>query len=296
MRITVNHRPRRSMLFMPASNARALDKAATLPADGLIFDLEDAVASDAKPAARVAAVAAANSARYGAREVLIRVNDLGSPWGEEDIALAASSAAHGLVLPKVNVANDIHRAEAALVRAGAREDLALWAMMETPRAVLSAADIAAASPRIAGLIVGTADLAKELRCAHPADRAPMLTALQLCVLAARAHNIAVLDGVHFDLTDAEGYAAVCRQGRALGFDGKTLIHPSQIDGANTIFAPSPEELARARRIIAAHDAALAKGEGVALLDGRLVEALHVEEAQRLLAHAAAIAALGQPSG
>jgi citrate lyase subunit beta/citryl-CoA lyase len=286
-------RPRRSMLYMPASNPRALDKAKTLMADGLIFDLEDAVAPDAKPEARAAAVAAVNTKAYGKREVLIRANGLDTAWVADDLAAVAMSAAAGVVLPKINGPEDIHRADDMLRKAGAPDDLALWAMMETPRGILSAAAIAAVRGRLAGFIIGTADLAKDLHCAHPADRAPMLTALQLCVLAARAYGLAVLDGVHVDLDDESGYVAACQQGRALGFDGKTLIHPKQIAAANAAFAPSAAELERAKRIVAAHQQARAAGQGVTLLDGRLIEVLHVQEAERLMAQAQAIAALAQ---
>jgi citrate lyase subunit beta/citryl-CoA lyase len=276
---------------MPASNTRALEKARTLQSDGLIFDLEDAVAPDAKVTARGAAVAAVNSKTYGKREVLIRANGLDTAWAGDDLAAVATSAADGVVLPKVNGPDDIRRADEILRKAGARDDLALWAMMETPRGILSAAAIAAAGGRLAGFIIGTADLAKDLHCAHPADRAPMLTALQLSVLAARAYGLAVLDGVHVDLDDEAGYVAACHQGRALGFDGKTLIHPKQIEAANAVFAPSVKELERAQRIIAAHKDARAKGQGVTLLDGRLIEVLHVQEAERLMAQADAIAEL-----
>jgi citrate lyase subunit beta/citryl-CoA lyase len=281
---------------MPSSNPRALDKAKTLPADGLIFDLEDAVAPDAKIAARGAAVAAANAKGYGKREVLIRANGLDTAWVNDDLAAIAASAADGVVLPKVNGPDDIHRADDILRKAGARDDLGLWAMMETPRGILSAAAIAAAGGRLAGFIIGTADLAKDLHCAHPADRAPMLTALQLCVLAARAFGLSILDGVHVDLDDEAGYLAACQQGRALGFDGKTLIHPKQVEAANTAFAPSPKELERAQRIVAAHKEARTKGQGVTLLDGRLIEVLHVQEAERLMAQAEAIAELARGNG
>jgi citrate lyase subunit beta/citryl-CoA lyase len=284
-------RPRRSMLYMPASNSRALEKATTLPVDGLIFDLEDAVAPDAKPAARTAAAAAATSGRYGRRELLIRVNGLITPWGEDDIVAAAHSGAHGIVLPKVSRADDLHRAEAVLARAKAPGDIALWAMMETPQAILAAREIAEATPRLAGFLIGTADLATDLHCAHPADRWPMLAALQICILAARAAGIAVLDGVHLDLDDEQGYDAACRQGRSLGFDGKTLIHPRQIALANAVFAPGADEIDHARRLIAAHKEAAAQGKGLTVLDGRLVEVLHVKQAERLLAQAAMIEAL-----
>jgi len=284
-------RPRRSVLYMPASNARALEKARTLAADALIFDLEDAVAPDAKQLARDGAVAAVRSRSYGAREVLIRVNALDTEWALADIAAVALSGDDGIVLPKVHSVDDIARADALLAGAGAPATMTMWAMIETPRGVLAAADIAGASPRLGGFIVGTADLAKDLRCAHPPDRWTLSSALQLCVLAARAHGRAVIDGVFFELDDPSGFETSCRQGRDLGFDGKTLIHPNQIAVANEVFAPSFQELNRARRIIAAHAQALRDGKGVTLLDGRLVEALHVREAERLLAQAEAISAL-----
>jgi citrate lyase subunit beta/citryl-CoA lyase len=279
------------MLYMPASNARALEKARSVPADVLIFDLEDAVAPAAKLSARDAAVAAVRSKAYGARELLIRMNALDTPWAIDDVAAAAVSGADGVVLPKVNGAAEIERLDALLAGAGAPSTMAIWAMMETPRGILAAARIASASPRGGGLLIGTADLAKDLRCAHPRDRGTMQTSLQLCVLAARAHDRAVIDGVYFEVDDAPGFEAACRQGRDLGFDGKTLIHPNQVAVANAVFAPSQEELERARRIIDAHAQAAREGKGVTLLDGRLVEGLHVREAERLLAQAQAIAAL-----
>ncbi|MEQ9449639.1 MAG: CoA ester lyase [Rhodospirillaceae bacterium] len=284
-------RPRRSFIYMPSSNGRALEKAKTLAADGLIFDLEDAVAPAAKTEARAAAVEAARSGDYGHREVLIRVNALESEWGADDVRAVAKAGAHGIVLPKVNEPEDVKRAREALRAAGAPEALPLWAMIETPKGVLAADSIAAAG--LTGMIIGTADLAKDLHCDHPADRWTMLSALQRCVLAARAHGCVILDGVHIDLDDEAGLEAACRQGAALGFDGKTLIHPKQIVPANKIFAPSVEKIERARRIVAAHAEASAKGHGVTVLDGRLIEALHVREAERLIAAADTIAALEQ---
>jgi len=280
------------MLYMPASNARALEKAKTIPADGLIFDLEDAVAPDAKPAARHAAAAAVTAKAYGRREVMVRANALDTSWCRDDLVAIATSGADGVVLPKVNDANDVRSAVAILKGAGAPDSLGLWAMIETPRGVINARDIASASPRVAGLCVGTADLAKDLHCAHPSDRAPMLMALQTAVMVARAFGIYVLDGVHVDLDDVVGFEAACRQGRDLGFDGKTLIHPKQVDVANAVFAPGTDEIERAKRIVAAHEDAAAKGLGVTLLDGRLVEVLHVAEAKRLLTYADDITALG----
>ena len=294
--MTITARPRRSMLYMPACNRRALEKAKTLACDGIIFDLEDAVAPEQKLAARSAARSAVASRAYGRRELLIRVNGLDTQWAADDLAAVATSGAAGVVLPKVNSAGDVHSAAQTLAQAGAPAELQLFAMIETPRGVLAATEIAhvkaaLSQPRLAGLITGTADLAKELRCAHPADRAPMMYALQLCVLAARAAGIVILDGVHFDLDDEDGYAAACRQGRDLGFDGKTLIHPKQIPLANTTFAPTASAIERATRIIAAHKAAQAQGKGVTLLDGRLIEVLHVQEAERVLKEAALLSGL-----
>ncbi|NKB42890.1 MAG: CoA ester lyase [Alphaproteobacteria bacterium] len=288
-------RPRRSALYMPASNARALEKAKGLFADMLIFDLEDAVAPDAKNAAREAAVSAVNSGAYGQRELLIRVNGLDTSWSELDLQAVAKSKANGVVVPKVSSISDVTKVDAILTAAGAPADFPVWAMMETPRGILSVDAIAQASPRLAGLCVGTADLSKELQCAHPADRAPMLVSLQLVILAARANGLVVLDGVHVELKDADGFEAACRQGRDLGFDGKTLIHPNQIDGANKAYAPSAEDIEYAHRLIGAHQDAEAKGAGVTTLDGRLIEVLHVAEAKRLLAKAEMISALSQDS-
>jgi citrate lyase subunit beta/citryl-CoA lyase len=275
---------------MPGSNARALEKAQTLPADGLILDLEDAVAPDAKDAARAQVCAAARAGGYGAREVVIRVNGLATPWGHADLAAAAQAGADAVLIPKVESADRVRQALAVLDAAGAPEGLELWCMMETPRAMLDAAAIARASPRLGALVMGTADLAKELHAAHTPLRLPMITALGLCLLAARACGLAILDGVSLDLQDDDGFAALCRQGRELGFDGKTLIHPRQIEPANQAFAPAAAEVAQARRIIAAHEAATRAGQGVVVVDGRLVEALHVAEARRQVALANALAA------
>jgi len=285
----IDVRPRRSVLYMPGSNARTLEKARALDADGLIFDLEDAVAPDAKPAARLAVVAAVSSGGYGRRELIVRVNGLGTKWGEDDLAAAARMPIDGVLLPKVESVEMVRQAEAMLVAGGAGDGLAIWCMMETPRGILRAAEIAGASPRIAGLVMGTSDLANDLRTRPTSDRLPLWTSLGLCVLAARACDLAILDGVHLDLADDEGFARSCRQGRELGFDGKTLIHPKTIAPANAAFAPSAEEIAQAHRIIVAHEAAIKAGAGVVLLDGKLIENLHVENARRLVALAAAIA-------
>ena len=284
-------RPRRSMLYMPGSNARALEKAASIPADALIFDLEDAVAPDAKAEARRLVAAAAGSGRYGRRELLVRVNGLNTPWGYEDLVAAAGSGADGVLLPKVDSPETVRQAEGVLEGAGAPADLAIWCMMETPIGILNAKEIARATPRLGGFVMGTSDLTKDLHASHTADRLPMLASLSLCLLAARAFGLAIADGVHLDLNDDVGFAAACRQGRALGFDGKTLIHPKTVDAANRIFAPDEAEVAWSRRIIAAHAEAGKQGKAVVLVDGKLIENLHVENARRLVGLADAIAAL-----
>ena len=283
-------RPRRSVLFMPGSNPRALEKARALPADALIFDLEDAVAPEAKETARAAIAAAVTAGGYAPRELVLRVNPIDTVWGHADLATAATLPIGAVLLPKVENAERVRLTLELLDALGAPPELAVWCMIETPLGVLAAADIAAASPCIGALVLGTSDLANDLHARPARDRLPLLTALGLVLLAARAHGRAVLDGVHLDLADAEGFAAACRQGRELGFDGKTLIHPDQIAPANAIFAPSVEEVARASRLIAAYAAANASGKGAARFEGRLIEALHVDEAQRTLAFADAIAA------
>jgi citrate lyase subunit beta/citryl-CoA lyase len=275
---------------MPGSNPRALEKARTLPADCLIFDLEDAVAPEAKAGARAQVAAALQAGGYRPRETIVRVNGLATPWGHADLAAAARAGADGVLIPKVESADMVRQAMAVLDAAGAPADLALWCMMETPRAMLDAAAIAGASPRLGALVMGTADLAKELHAAHTPLRLPMITALGLCLLAARACGLAILDGVSLDLQDDDGFAAACRQGRELGFDGKTLIHPRQIEPANQAFAPAAAEIAQARRIIEAHEAATRAGKGVVVVDGRLIEALHVAEARRQVALADMLAA------
>ena len=286
-------RPRRSVLFVPGSNARALEKARGLAADVLVFDLEDAVAPAAKPAARAAIAAALGQGGYGRRELALRVNGLATQWGRDDLVAAAKLPLDAVMLPKVESAEAVRRAERMLDDAGAPPRLALWCMLETPLGILHAEAIAAASPRIAALVMGTADLAKDLRAGETRDRLPLLTALGIGLLAARAYGLAALDGIHADLGDDAGFEAACRQGRALGFDGKSLIHPKTIATANHIFAPAAQDLLWARRVIAAHAEAVAAGSGVTLLDGKLIERLHVEEARRTVALSDAIAALEQ---
>ncbi|MDP7650886.1 MAG: CoA ester lyase [Rhodospirillales bacterium] len=281
-------RPRRSVLYMPGSNARALEKGRSLAADGLILDLEDSVSPDAKEEARDSVCRAAAGGGYGGREILIRVNALGTAWGRDDIVAASSSGADAIVLPKVDVADTIREVAAIMDGAGAPAAMTLWCMMETPRGVLHAEEIAGASPRVGGFALGLEDLAKDLHAAHTGDRLPVVTALGLCMLAARAAGIAILDGVHMNLEDGDGLEEACRRGREMGFDGKTLIHPKQIDAANRIFAPTSDELEWSRRIIAAHGAAAREGRGVVVVDGRLIEVLHVAEAKRLVAMAETI--------
>jgi citrate lyase subunit beta/citryl-CoA lyase len=280
-------RPRRSVLFTPALNARAVAKLPTLPVDGFILDLEDSVAPDAKEVARAGMAQALAGGGFGRRERVVRVNGIGSPWVMDDLAAAARARPDAVLLPKVDSRDDLATARAALSRAGA-PDLPLWIMIETPRAVLAAAELAA-TPGVACLIVGFEDLAKALHARALPGRAPMLTALSLVVLAARAHGRSVLDGVHVDFTDDVGFAAAARQARDFGCDGKSLIHPRTIAAANEIFSPSEAEIAQARRLVAAHDEAAARGQGIAVLDGAMVERLHVEQATQLLAVAAAIA-------
>ncbi|MBI3444490.1 MAG: CoA ester lyase [Magnetospirillum sp.] len=289
--MATNARPRRSVLYMPGSNPRALDKARTLAADGLILDLEDAVAPDAKDEARRQVVEAVKAGGYGSRELLIRVNSLATAWGHADVAAAASSGADGILIPKVESADAVRLVEAIMEANGAPASMAIWCMMETPKGILRAEEIATASPRMAGFVMGTSDLAKDLHCAHTRDRLPMITSLGLCLLAARAYGLAVIDGVYLDLNDDEGFAFACQQGLELGFDGKTLIHPKTIDAANRVFAPSEKEIEWSRKIIAAHAEAAAAGKGVVVVDGKLIENLHVDNARRLVGQAEQIAKL-----
>ncbi len=282
-------RPRRSVLYMPGSNARALEKAKSLPADALIMDLEDAVAPNAKESARQQVCAAVEARGYGMRELVIRVNGLATPWGYADVAAAACSGADAILLPKVESADAIRQLETIMVNCGAPESMTVWAMMETPRSILRAPGIAEASRRMECLVMGTSDLAKDLGCAHTRERLPLITSLGICLLAARAADLAILDGVYLDLNDDEGFEYACQQGAELGFDGKTLIHPKTIAMANRAFAPSPGDVDWSRKIIAAHAEATAEGKGVAVVDGVLIENLHVEGAKRMVAMADAIA-------
>lgn len=278
-------RPHRSVLYMPGSNSRALEKAKTLDADALILDLEDAVAPDAKATAREQVCAAARSGEYGTRVVTIRTNGLDTQWHADDIAAAGAAGPDAVVVPKVNSAADVRRIEDGL--RGAPEDVKIWAMIETPAAVLRVAEIAAASDRLTTLVMGTNDLLSELHALHTPGRPSLLTALSRCVLAARAHGKLILDGVYNDVTDTDGFVAECRQGRDFGFDGKTLIHPGQLAPCNEAFSPSAEDVAHARAVIEAFDASLREGRGVATVNGKLIENLHVADARRVLALAEA---------
>ena len=274
---------------MPGANARALEKSRTLPADAVIFDLEDAVAPEAKEVARRQVIDAVKAGGYGSREVFIRTNGLSTPWGYDDLVAVAKAGSDAVLLPKVESAEMVRQAESVLESHGAPDDLAIWCMMETPRGALHAEEIADASPRLGGLVMDTSDLAKDLQAQHTAMRLPLITPLGLCMLAARAARIAILDGVYLDLNDHEGFVDSCRQGAELGFDGKTLIHPKQLEAANEIFGPSEEELRLSRRIIEAYAAAAAEGKGVVVVDGKLIEKLHVDHAERVVALAEAIA-------
>ncbi|PKQ09209.1 MAG: CoA ester lyase [Alphaproteobacteria bacterium HGW-Alphaproteobacteria-12] len=288
-------RPRRSVLYMPGSNARALEKAKGVAADALILDLEDAVAPDAKEDARVQVCGAVTAGGYGKREIVIRVNGLDTPWGMADIAAAVAAGPDAILVPKINSAADVDRAQAALSDAGAKPGLQLWCMIETPLALLVIQSIGAKAhepgSRMSVWVMGTNDIAKELGAAHTPDRVPMLTSLGLSLLAARAYGLVILDGVYNDIKNEDGFAAVCVQGRDMGFDGKTLIHPSQVGPCNTIFSPDPEAVALARLTIEAFERPENKGKGVLKVDGRMVEILHADIARRTVAIADAIAEL-----
>jgi citrate lyase subunit beta/citryl-CoA lyase len=274
----------RSVLYVPGANDRALEKARELPADALILDLEDAVAPEAKQSARDRACAAVRSGVYAPRTVAIRVNAVGTPWHQDDLAAAVAARPDAIVVPKVGSADEILVVERALGELGDHAT-SIWAMIETPSAVLRCAEIAAAGSRLNVLVLGTNDLLAELRAQELPDRRPLELSLMLCVLAARAAGRVLLDGVHNDLRDSAGLEAECVAGRQLGFDGKTLIHPSQIDVCNTVFTPSEAELEHARRVIAAFEQATQSGVAVGTLDGRLIEQLHVQSARWLLAQA-----------
>ena len=285
------HRPRRSVLYMPGSKQRALEKAKTLAADCLILDLEDAVAPSEKETARGMIVEALKQGGYGQRELIVRVNGLDTPWGEADLKAIAAAAPDAILIPKVNAAPQVEEIEGLINRWGAPQSTRLWAMIETPRGMLHVESIAASTPRLDALVMGTNDLAKELGAAHTDLRLPMLTGLGLSMLAARAYGLAIVDGVFNAFKDDEGLRAACQQSKEMGFDGRTLIHPAQLDIANAVFAPTETELELARRQVAAYEEAISKGEAVAVVDGRIVENLHVETAKKLLTQAEAIAAM-----
>jgi citrate lyase subunit beta/citryl-CoA lyase len=284
-------RPRRSVLFLPGTNARAHEKARTLPADALIFDLEDSVAPDAKAAARTQIAQSLRAGGYGKRELILRVNGAETQWQDDDLRFAAHLPIAGVLLPKVTGPDDVQSAETMLAGAGLKHRMPLWAMMEVPLAFMRAEAIAASTPHLRALVIGTEDLGKDLRIRAMPDRSTLMSALQICVLAARAHGLDPLDSVLPDFKDIDAFTAACRQGRDLGFAGKTLIHPDQIAPANETFAPSAEEIAEARRIVDAYAAAKAEGRAVAALDGRMIEQLHADTAQHVLDLEAAIAAL-----
>ena len=283
-------RPRRSVLYMPAANERALEKAKTLPADAIIFDLEDAVAPDAKDTARDQAVAAATSGAYGGRELTIRCNGLDTPWGADDIAAAGAAGPDGVVIPKVANATHVGQIADALDAAGAPAHTMIWAMVETPEAIFAAREIAG-HERVSVLVMGTNDLAKELRAGLVPGRHPLVPHLATALLAAREAGTVILDGVYNEIKNAEGFLAECQQGFEMGFDGKTLVHPSQVEPCNEMWAPDAEEIDLAERTIAAFEEAEAEGKGVVTVDGRMIENLHVDNARRVLATAKAIAEL-----
>ncbi len=281
-------RPRRSVLYMPGANARAMEKAREIDCDTIIFDLEDAVAPDAKETARTQVAAAVRGGGYGHRELVLRVNGIDTPWVAGDLAAASELAVDAVLLPKVESLEQVCAYEQGLVGARAAA-LPLWVMIETPRGVLGIEQILAGNPRIEVVVMGTSDLVKELRARHTDAREALLPALARCVLASRAYDSVVLDGVHLDFRDTESFERACKQGRDLGFDGKTLIHPTQVDIANAVFGPSADEIDQARLIVAAWADAQRAGKGVAVLNGRLVENLHAAEAERVLAFADALA-------
>ncbi len=288
--MSVNYRPRRSVLYMPAANERALEKAKNLEADALIFDLEDAVSPENKELARDQACAAASSSEYGHRELTIRCNGLDTPWGTDDVLAAAAAAPAAVVIPKVDGPDYLDRVSALLDKGGAPASTRIWAMVETPSGILKVDQIAG-HERIAVMVMGTNDMAKELRATITPDRHALLPYLAKCLLSARAADIGILDGVYNDIKDETGFSSVCLQGAQMGFDGKTLIHPNQVAPTNKIFSPSMDELDFHRQVIEEFEAAEKDGRGVLTVNGKMIENLHVDEARRALAIAEAIAAL-----
>ena len=287
-------RPRRSVLYMPGSNARALEKAKTLPADGVILDLEDAVAPDAKAAARDQVAAAVKAGGFGAREVFIRTNGFDAPWFSDDLTAAAAAAPDAILIPKISTHEQLELIAQRLLSLHTNRKVRIWAMIETPAAIFNVRQIASAATdaetRLTGFVLGTNDLAKETRAKILPGRAPMLPWLSTCLLAAREYGIDILDGVFNDIADTQGFAEECAQARDMGFDGKTLIHPNQIEPCNAAFSPTEDEVAAARKMIAAFD--LPENKGVVQIDGRMVERMHAEMARRTVAIADAIAARG----
>jgi len=280
-------RPRRSVLYMPGANTRALEKAKSLAADSLILDLEDAVAPDAKAAARKNIHDALESG-FGYREAVVRINGLNTQWGMDDLKIFAHSKADAILLPKVESAAQIQELAKLLEHMNPSHKLTIWAMIETPMAILKLPEICSAHPLLETLVMGTSDLVKDLHARHTPARVESFTALSLAVLAARAHQLCVLDGVHLSLDDETGLIASCIQGRDMGFDGKTLIHPNQIKAANEHFGPSPTEIDEAKQRIAAYESAISTGAGIAVLNGKLIEELHIQDAKRILTLADAI--------
>lgn len=283
-------RPRRSVLYMPGANERALEKAKTIDADALILDLEDSVAPDSKAQGRANVVAAAKSGEYGHRELAIRVNSIGTQWHDDDIEAAAPAGPDAILVPKVESAEQVRDLVAKLAAAGAPEHTQLWAMIETPRAILHAEEIAAAHERLTVIVMGTNDIVNETYGLHVPGRNPVvLSALSTTLIAVRAAGKVVIDGVYNDVRNEEGFAAEATQGREMGFDGKTLIHPSQVDPCNEAFSPSEADIERATGLIEAFEAAAASGAGVATYNNKLVEELHVRDAKRIIAFADALA-------
>ena len=294
--MTMTIRPRRSLLYMPGSNARAIEKARTLPADGVILDLEDSVAPDAKPDARTQVAAVVKAGGFGHREVFIRTNSFDTPWFTDDLTAAAQAAPDGIVVPKISQPGQLEQIGQRLLDMHADHKTRIWAMIESPLAVLNVQSIAACArdseTRLDGFVMGTNDIAKDTRARLVPGRWPMIGWLMNCIAAARIYGIDVLDGVYNNIGDADGFAKECEQARDMGFDGKTLIHPNQIGPCNAAFTPSEDEVAQARKMIAAFDLPENKDKGVVQIDGRMVERLHAEMARRTVAIAEAIAAHG----
>lgn len=284
----VSERPRRSVLFMPGSNARALEKAKSLDADVLVFDLEDAVAPDAKAEARKLVGAALSSGEYGHRELVVRINSIDTNWWRDDLAAVGAHHPAAILIPKVEDAETLEKISDELVWHASDHDAEFWVMLETPMGFLRAEAIAQSHDRLSTFVIGTNDLIKELRGRHTTSRQPVMTALGLAMLAARAYDLSILDGVFNDFKDADGFEFECAHAKDMGFDGKTLIHPGQVEAANRIFSPSDAELDEAHRMIAAFEAAQAENKGVAVLDGRMIEELHLAAARRMVALAEAL--------